>query len=288
LKPFLLALLQKAVSGHLRPFILLITTMLLLAFGAEPPLQFYSGYFLLISGMILVGIPHGAVDHLLEIGIWNKPKAANFIIYYLLQAAFMGVVWYLVPDAALLIFLGYSAWHFGQADGQLWGFSSGNSILWGSSVLIFILGTHSAETNDILKFLGSIQVPFQLPATALLPWLAYAIVRANLSLAITIIWLSLSSQLPLIFAFGLFFIGQHSCTSWQQICRHLKLSHKTVWLHAMPFHLAAWLLMAGFFLLWPDKGAQSISNRWAIFFIFIACISLPHAISMKKIYPVKN
>jgi hypothetical protein len=122
----------------------------------------------------------------------------------------------------------------------------------------------------------------------LLPWLIYAIFRGKHAFAITITWLSMSSQLPLIFAFGLYFIGQHSFTSWQQICSHLNLSNKKVWLHALPFHLSAWMLMAGFLLLWPVNYEASVLNRWAIFFIFIACISLPHAISMKKVYSVKT
>ena len=288
LKPFFRALLQRTDSGLLRPIILVITVLVLIAQGHGSPLQFYSGYFLFISGMFLVGIPHGAVDHLLETGKWNNPHAAGFIIRYLLQAAAMALVWLFAPGLALFIFLVYSAWHFGQADGQLLGFSTGLSILWGSSVLMYILGTHNLETNAILKFLSSFRIPFECPATALIPWLIFAFLRRNYALAITVIWLSLSSQLPLIFAFGIYFIGQHSCTSWQQICRYLNLSNKRVWLHALPFHLSAWLLMAGFLVLWPVNQEATVFNRWAIFFIFIACISLPHAISMKKVYSLKT
>jgi hypothetical protein len=105
---------------------------------------------------------------------------------------------------------------------------------------------------------------------------------------LTVLWLILSSQLPLMLSFGLYFIGQHSFTSWAQICRHLNLSHKKVWLHALPFHLGGWLLLAGFLLLWPVHHSEIAMNRWAVFFIFIACISLPHTISMKVVYSKKS
>jgi len=288
LKPFLRALFHQTDPGLIRPFILLITAMLLIAMGCGSSLQLFSGYFLFLSGMFLVGIPHGAVDHLLETGKWNNPLAAGFIIRYLLQAAVMAMVWYFTPDLALIIFLAYSAWHFGQADGHLWGFSKGTSLLWGSSVLLYILGTHSSETNGILKFLGSLHVPFECPAMVLLPWLIYAIFRGKHAFAITITWLSISSQLPLIFAFGLYFIGQHSSTSWMQICRHLQLTQKRVWLHALPFHISAWLLMSLFFFTWPVMDSSSVSNQWAVFFIFIACISFPHTLAMKIVYARKS
>jgi len=116
----------------------------------------------------------------------------------------------------------------------------------------------------------------------------YALLTRNIHFALTVLWMSLSSFLPLILAFGLFFIGQHSFTSWVQICRHLNMSQKKVWLQSLPFHLAAWLFMAAFLLLWPLNNSEVTMNRWAVFFIFIASISLPHTILMKTVYAKKS
>jgi hypothetical protein len=55
-------------------------------------------------------------------------------------------------------------------------------------------------------------------------------------------------------------------------------------LQALPFNLAAWVLMAAFFLLWPMNKTVLTINPWGIFFMFISCISLPHAFAMQKIY----
>jgi Brp/Blh family beta-carotene 15,15'-monooxygenase len=123
--------------------------------------------------MILVGIPHGAVDHLLETGSWNLKKAPMFIINYLVLAGVIGVLWLFLPQIALIIFILYSMWHFGQADGKIWGFSSITSFLWGGSVLLYILGTHAQETNTILISMGSIPLPFEIPVIALIPWVLW-------------------------------------------------------------------------------------------------------------------
>lgn len=289
LKPFIISLVQHlSESGWIRPMILAILALLLIVLGMNPPLQFVTGYTLFFTGLFLIGIPHGAVDHLLESGRWERKNLSGFIFRYLLKALTMALVWYLTPNLALLLFLAYSVWHFGQADGQIWGLRRPTSILWGASVILFILGTHAKEANNILSFVCSFKIPVECPWMALLPWLIYAFYRQKFTFALTIFWLSLTSFVPLMFAFGLYFIGQHSCSSWIQICRHLNYSQKKVWLHALPFNLMAWLMMAVFFLMWPLNQPVSTINPWGIFFIFIACISLPHAISMQKIYRKKT
>ena len=283
--PFISALLKQVRHySWFRPMILTILSVLLLAAGNGSSLQTFSGYSLLFAGLISVGIPHGAVDHLLETGKWNYQKAPRFILTYLLQAAAMALFWYSFPQMALWLFLGYSAWHFGQADGEQWNISPILSLLWGSSVLFFILGTHSEETMRILGSIGIEILPFHCPKAALLPWFVFATFQNRASMACTAVWLTMSAGLPLMLAFGLYFIGQHSFTSWNQICSHLNLSQKKVWIHSLPFHAGAWIILAAFFLFWPAAYPGTNFNHWGLFFIFIACISFPHAIAMKKVY----
>ena len=285
--PFVRALFHYQGVQIVRPIILMLLVLMLTGLGFNPELQTISGYTLLTAGMILVGIPHGAVDHLLESNRWNQHKSGSFIFTYLFQAAVMALLWLLAPVLALLIFVAYSSFHFGEADGKHWGFSVKTATLWGTSVLIYILGTHGAETNSILNLLSNFRLPFEIPVAGLFPWFVYAIFRKNIPFMLTIVWLTISSFLPLIFAFGIYFIGQHSCSSWVHICSHLSLSSKKVWLKAMPFHLAAWVLMALFFLFWPQESVTE-ANQLAVFFVFIACISLPHAISMHSVYAKKT
>jgi beta-carotene 15,15'-dioxygenase len=273
--------------GIFRPLVLLLLAVILVILGNGTTAQNYFAYSLFFLGLITVGIPHGAVDHLLETGAWNFKKAPSFIFKYLLISALMAGVWYILPPLALFIFLTYSSWHFGEADGKQWHFSPALSFIWGVSVLFYILGTHPEETNSILASMGNATLTFSCSVWAILPWLLFAVYKKNYSFAITIVWLIVSSKIPLLFAFGLYFIGQHSLNGWKHIQSHLKISHKKIWLHSLPFHAGAWMLLAAFFFLWPSKVADRDLNHWGSFFIFIACISLPHAITMRVVYKQK-
>jgi len=290
-KPFISALLHNIITSNwFRSFLLLLLSLVLLVLGNETITQNIIGYGLFLIGFITVGIPHGAVDHLLETGHWDSKKTPLFIFSYLLQAAAMGFLWYLFPELALIIFLLYSAWHFGQADGKQWGFGPALSLIWGAFVLFYILGTHLQETNTITSIIGNLSMPIACSIWAVIPWLIWSFFRKKAAFSFTLIWLLLSSQLPLLFAFGLYFIGQHSITSWQHISTHLKLKHQKIWLQALPFHAGAWLILLLFLYFYPsnDSFTSTDKRQWGIFFIFIACISLPHVISMQSVYSKKK
>ncbi len=283
--PFLKALLHKTMGkSWFHAGILCLLTLLLLILGTYTSVQKEIGYALLVAGLLVVGIPHGAVDHLLETGTLDLKKTPLFIAKYLVWMGLMALVWVYSPMLALLSFLLYSAWHFGEADGKKWRFSPSFSLLWGSSVLLYILGTHAAETTAILSSMKVIVSIPSLPLWALLPWAIWGIINKQFGFILTLIWLSLSSALPLLFSFGLYFIGQHSIHGWKHIQMHLNWSHQKIWLQALPFHAGAWFLLGLFYWLWPSAGIAQDSSPWGLFFIFIACISFPHVIAMHGMY----
>jgi lycopene beta-cyclase len=289
--PFLWALyLKVSKSISFRPLILFLFTILLSLFGRESMLQSVVGYGFLVVGLIAVGIPHGAVDHLIEIGKWESRKVPMFIVKYLMLAALMGICWYFLADGALVVFLLYSAWHFGQADGELWKFNRATSFLWGAFVLVYILGTHTVETNTILQSLGATVSAFSMPYWSVAPWLIWSIMQKKYAFTITILWLSVATQLPLLLAFGLYFIGQHSVTSWKHISTALNQSNRSIWIHSLPFQVGAWLILGLFILLWPTAGNYHFEmlNKFGVFFIFISCISFPHVITMNMLYGAKK
>ena len=289
--PFIFALFSQVTKmSWIRPFILTLICLSLLFMGKGTPLQSMIGNGLLIIGLITVGIPHGAVDHLLETGYWDSKKAPYFILSYLLQAFAMAFLWYLFPELAIIIFLIYSSWHFGQADGKQWGFSPIVSFIWGTFLLFYILGTHLQESNSIISIIGHLQLPIISPIWLIIPWLIWSFIRKQLSFSFTLIWLLLSTQLPLIFAFGLYFIGQHSITSWKHISNHLSLNNRKIWFQSLPFHAGAWIILMFFIYFYPAIKGLSVqdNSQYGIFFIFIACISLPHVVSMQGLYTKKN
>ena len=271
-------------SLSFRPSMLNITCMTLLLLGNHTVSQEVLGYGLLFIGFVTVGIPHGAIDHLIESGNWEIKGIVKFSANYISKALLMLLAWMVFPPLALLFFLLFSSWHFGQTDGRTWQFSNLTSLLWGASVLGYILGTHVTETTEILSTIGISFFNLELPMWSLLPWFLLAFVTKRTPLMLTLIWLTLSSQLPLLFAFGMYFIGQHSLSSWSHSSEFLKQSNKSMWMHALPFHLGAWALLVISLLVNTFMIHTTESQLWGIFFIFIACISFPHAIWMHKLY----
>jgi lycopene beta-cyclase len=273
-------------SKSFRPFVITCFVSTIFLLSKSPEIQNLFGYTVLIIGMIFVGLPHGAVDHLIESKTWDYKKAPRFIGQYLGLIACMGMIWYIAPIIALIAFLGYSAWHFGQADIKQWSIANFLTLPWGGTLLLFILGTHQAETSEILNYISGIEFPISISPLIIAPWLFFAIWKRNISMIFTMSWLAISSQLPLLLAFGTYFIGQHSITSWGHLKQHIQNNSRKIWLHALPFHLGAWLILLLFFVLWPmiESEISKSYNAWGVFFIFISCVSFPHVIFMNKLY----
>lgn len=273
-------------SKAFRPFVIVCFVSVLFSLSNVPETRNVLGYTVLIIGMICVGLPHGAIDHLIESKTWDYKKAPRFIGQYLLLIACMGINWLIAPIFALIAFLAYSAWHFGQADVKQWSISKFLNLPWGSTLLFYILGTHQNETSEILKYISGNEFPFSISPFAIAPWLFFALWKRNIPMFFTVCWILLSSQLPLLLAFGTYFIGQHSITSWGHLKRHIQLENKKIWIHSLPFHLGAWLILILFFAFWPflQNQISTTYNAWGIFFIFISCVSFPHVILMNRLY----
>lgn len=283
--PFLLSLCKKIIKHiYFHPIFLLLLSLLLILAWAFTWIQSYFGYTLLFLGFLSIGIPHWAVDHLIETKKWNNTKILSFILYYLILMLLIVGVWVAAPEFALILFLVYSMWHFGQTDGKIWGFSNILSFAWWASLLIFILATHKTEANMILENIWSISVPFELPFWSLLPWVIFALYTKNILFSITLLWLTLTSFIPLLFAFWLYFIGQHSYTWWRHIQVYLKKNSAQIWIQAFPYHASAWVMLGLFSLFWPNITGNWAWSFWWLFFIFISCISFPHVIVMSRMY----
>ena len=73
---------------------------------------------IVVAVIAALGIPHGAVDHLVVEAIDGRRRGSRrrFVIRYLLAMAGVGLVWSVVPAFALAAFLVMSVHHFGQSD----------------------------------------------------------------------------------------------------------------------------------------------------------------------------
>ena len=296
IKPFLKAVgwvVSARMQRIIMPFILLLLSLLLLVlFKTVPHIFNFIQITMFTVGMFLVGIPHGAVDHLLETGNFKSPIKLGFIINYMSLALLNLALWLFFPMVALLFFIGYSAWHFGQADMREWKPKTINSIKnasWGIFTLSIILFGHVAETNNILDNLHVLKIPLTYidgkKASALLAIVAvtWAIFEKRWMMLLSSLMLVVSIELPLISSFGLYFIGQHSLNGWSHLKQGMSVDNKSLYLKALPFTIGALVLFAAFIYLLRNNYLSEFSeNLITIFFVFISCISFPHVIAMYK------
>lgn len=246
-------------------------------------------WLVLTLGFLLIGLTHGALDHLTIKKPANKYFLLPFIVKYLSKAAGIGVLWYLIPDFALLLFIFYSAWHFGQADFKEWGFvGSIQTILWGFTILIVMLTGHFEETTMILKHISLLktnEVLAEVSTSSL--WVikiafigigsAYIYLFKSKQMALTLSYLLLASFLPLLITFGIYFIFQHSLHGWSHLKQELHIKPKILWLQSLPFSLGGAIIIALFTSYYQEI-------YLGIFFIMLSCLSIPHIISMHRFY----
>jgi len=248
-------------------------------------------------GMLLVGIPHGAVDHLLETGNIESRIKPIFVFNYLSLAFLNLFLWLFFPIGTLLFFICYSAWHFGQTDLKEWKIKKINRIkitMWGTLLLGIILLGHIAETNSILAKMNTLNIPIdtikgkQISILLGLFGIVWAIFEKRWMMLLSTFMLVISIELPLITSFGLYFLGQHSINGWSHLKQGMKVNNLSLYLKALPFTIGAIVLFAAFIFLLRNNYLNEFNNNLIpIFFVFISCISFPHVIMMNRFYNSK-
>lgn len=260
-------------------------------------------YTFFVVLVVFIGIPHGALDHLIDeqnLSVRQLPfSLTRFLTGYLVQMAAYALLWLAFPTVSLLLFLVFSAWHFGESDlhpvprrGR-WGVVQ---FALGTAVLFFILLRDPALTGDLiyritrendlarmwwaaaaqratplLAILGAAilaatvmaqrQEPVKLQATRWAPFFAVLLVVGFL---------------PLLPAFALYFGGWHAVNTFQHMHEYLTVRQPALhlWKKALPFTVLAVVVLAVSSTVWIRVYADI--DPLPILFIFISIITLPH------------
>ena len=259
------------------------------------------------SLILLTGIPHGALDHLIQEATDKKLNKkyyfSGFIIKYILIMALYALAWFWFSGLSLLTFLIISAWHFGETDLEkvpknalIWSFTR---LIYGFYILAFILLTHIEEVRPIVNKMVENQT------NMLVFWnfvnLNVKQILYLLGLSFTTIFivaqseylikfdkirilrlgliLVLSAWLPLLPAFALYFGGWHALCAFDNIHDYLRKDHpdltfKLVYLKSLPFTFVAAIFLCGF-ILYNNLYVHHF-DPFPILFVFISLITLPH------------
>ena len=242
--------------------------------------------FILTLGMLLIGIPHGALDHLTGRAIKTPKVYLRFVVYYLLFMLPVLLFWFFIPIVGLSLFLIYSAWHFGQTEIKNWGIESNFlSFSWGVILLSSIFLNHFQEFSNILMVM-SINIPQTdfntvfLANVILIPPFLFAFYKRNLEWLLIILFLFISSEASLLLTFGLYFIFQHSRLGWAHLKKKTNYTDLKMFIQALPFNIGAIFMYIIFIYILKLDIQQCI----AFFFILLSAISFPHVIKMHIFY----
>ena len=140
--------------------VLLLSGFLLLLFQQYIlPFNNSTQFIIFLSGILLLGVPHGAVDLLVATQNANSSKKSfskfRFLTVYILRLfAFAAILWFF-PLAGNLLFILFAAYHFGETD--LYQFKtntiSGKAfvIFYGLLILSVILLHHFEEVKPLFQ-----------------------------------------------------------------------------------------------------------------------------------------
>lgn len=283
------------------------------------PISSTTQMILFSLSVLLAGIPHGALDHLVEeksLSLNNKKFSfIRFLGTYFFKMAIFGTLWYFLPLISLCVFLLFSAYHFGETDLAilkpkkillpLFSLSYGLLILF--SLLLFNLQEvvpilSHLPGNSINTWLQPLEqnkyfiILFTGALTSITGFLYFTKTKNNSDQVVIIavqlaFILTIIVSLPLILGFTFYFGWWHSLHSLENIRLHLSenssaVSWQTMMKKSMPFSLTAFGFMLSL-LFW----AGMTSNMPIIllsFFIGIAILTAPHLDIMSRMYKARS
>jgi len=265
----------------------------------------YSDYLALIL-IGLLGIPHGAMDHLLvTVKVKNNPRLFYFL--YLTSIFVYVSVWYFFPLFSLLFFLILSAFHFGQSQFNAKTLRSRKNIemytgfAWGTfllSIFIFLnieeiiafntIHSDLAVLNPLFKsnhwvfFMGVSSFIY-----ILLSWFALSVKNWIIELLYVALIISTFYFQPLFLGFTLFFVCTHSFEVMKTEFQFLKrLKNKISILRFIQILIPLTTLsFVGTFMLFLMSYYEIISASFPfIVLVVISTITFPHVIVMHLFY----
>ena len=270
------------------------------------PSQEVFALFLIFS----LGILHGSNDLLLisKVNILSKPlQLVFFFASYIVTVLVASLLFYYVPVIALITFIVFSAFHFGEQhwhDSSCFGIRLNRLLFisYGLSVLFLLFALNSEATLEIIKALTGI--------TFLTNWFVWIFVANGMlwvTLALLMIykkqlsWKQLVFEMfmllvfaivfktaTLIWAFAIYFIFWHSIPSIfeQQSFLYGEVSTRT-FIKYVKSSFLIWLISTGsivFLYFWLKDEAILLP----LLFAFLGAITFAHSLTISQMFRSKN
>jgi Brp/Blh family beta-carotene 15,15'-monooxygenase len=266
--------------------------------------------------IVLIGIPHGANDHLLFFNLINKrvdeknEKSTLFFSSYIGLILLYVCCWYLFPTFSLGLFILISIYHFGQSNVYISPIESKfvkliSIFLSGSFVLLTPIFAHIETALPVIQTLtknpdfliisdklGN-KLAISTGILMIIHWLILMLSKhinlkdGLIEILNVFLLFGLFYYSPLWIGFAIYFTLWHAIPSIEDQINFFKTTRENYNLgkyirEIFPFSLIALL---GLFLAFQFSGDYiSVNQGLALLFSFIAVITLPHMIMMDLLY----
>jgi len=299
----------------IRIALLLAGVILLIIQHYIQPLPVQLQFIIFLSGIVVLGIPHGAADLLVatqnSVSQKKSFSPVRFFVNYLGRLILFSAVFWFFPLTGNLLFIFFAAYHFGETD--LYQFKintfSGKffAISYGLIVLGVILLNHFEEVKPLFiqfnaggkyeSFINLIGIHRYtiLSCTGVLFFASaffYFSANSNTKQQQGQFLVQLSAMLfilynlPMVLGFTFYFILWHSILSLRNIIKYLRkdgLFSSTLILNQLAFY--SMLAIAGIGLF-GVAGFMFISNNTMMMYVFLglAVLTAPHMGVMHDMY----
>lgn len=300
-------------------FLLTATSLSVLFIGIaliSPSLNESISIWVLLASVFIVGIPHGAIDHIIASELFNKWDGIighlTFYSTYLLIMALLGVIWFLSPSSGMIIFLLISIYHFGQADMEDFISDEHPSFLWnvtrGTFIIGLILFSNTTVTFPVIADATGVSTatfqhifsrPHDIIAALIFIYLSGFIVSVIqnkiknplIFLADALLLIALFMITGPFIGFAIYFAVWHSSGHIHEMIQFFNKRNKSfgLWdfiLKSLPFTMISLLGLTALYYIqiFTDSGQQFVT----IMFILISVLTLPHMVVVHKMYKSTN
>jgi len=256
--------------------------------------------------VLTVGLIHGAND-LRIIDTFTNGKKYNKqsqLVAYILLVISTFLLFYIFPVTALIIFLAFSCYHFGEqhwlaAHSKKSGVLSGFAFLYGLLIITMILKFNISETILVLKDLIGLDVaPYLIDFIFYFSLISFLILMYRVRRHITIGLNRYFKELFLLFllgvifkissliwSFALYFTLWHAIPSLYSQIGILYGDRKSAGIityikHSFLYWSISIIGLVAVIFLLKEKASWIVS----IFFPFVAALTIPHVLAMSKMF----
>ena len=259
-------------------WVLLVVATILIAIDFINPA---CSYWLDLAAIVLLGIPHGALDaELARLPLrarWQGWWFGAFALPYLMIAGSVLIIWQLAPLATLAGFFALSVWHFGEGRGL----PLPVILARGGAVIALPVLLHPTATATLLAAITQVSLAacpawlvyasyFWLPLAG---WVAYRTLWWRELLGVALLYAALTPLTALALYFACYHAPLHIYALLADRKAPRLLSVGTAAWYALPVTLLTLLIGA---LLWPFYPGAPPDRLLALTIQGLAALTLPH------------